>query len=117
MLGFKCIGAAHEKPRQQFLEVAEKKLHKEQLNVKVKLRAGPENEKDENAIAIDMDQGTGWFCVGYIASDLIDKVSSPSDIAWKNHGHFSSSHLFQSPFCSQIIYYSMTKTVFMLCLC
>ena len=69
-LAFKCIGAAHEKPRQKYLEVAERKLHREQCQVKVKLRPEPENEKDKNAIAIDMDHGTGWFHVGYIASEL-----------------------------------------------
>lgn len=69
-MGFKCIGAAHEKPRQEFLKVAAKKLSKEQLPVYVKLRAEPENEKDNMAIAIDMDHGTGWFHVGYIASEL-----------------------------------------------
>ena len=45
ILGSKGIGAAQERPRQQFLEVAEKKLHKEKLSVKLKLRAQPENEK------------------------------------------------------------------------
>ena len=70
-LAFKCIGAAHEKPKQTFLEFAERKLHRELCQVKVKLRPEPENyEKDGNATAIDMDHGTGWFHVGYVASEL-----------------------------------------------
>ena len=69
-LGFKCIGAAHEKPRQAFLKVAERKLHKDKCLVQVKLRPEPTNERDNNAIAIDMDFGTGWFHIGYIASEL-----------------------------------------------
>jgi len=69
-IGFKCIGAAHEKPRQQFLKDAERKMEIEKLPVKVRLTAEPENEKDKNAIAIDMDHDTGWFPVGYIASEL-----------------------------------------------
>ena len=69
-LAFKCISPAHKKQRQKFLEVAERKLHREQCQVKVKLRPEPENEKDRNAIAIDMDHGTGWFHVGYITSEL-----------------------------------------------
>lgn len=71
-LGFKCIGAAHEKPRQEYLRKAETKLHKEQVPVIVRLRPEPTNEKDSNAIAIDMNCGTGWNCVGYIARELTE---------------------------------------------
>ena len=73
-LCFNCIGAAHEKPRQLFLQEAERKLHEEQFPVKVKLRPEPTNEKDRNAIAIDMDCGNGWFHVGYIASELTQYI-------------------------------------------
>ena len=67
-LGFKCIGAAHEKPHEAFLRAAERKLHKDKYPVQVKLWPEPTNERDNNAIAIDIDFGTGWFHVGYIAS-------------------------------------------------
>ena len=73
-LGFKCVGAAHKKPRQEFLQVVAKKLSKEQLPMKVKLRAEPEDEKDNMGIAIDMDHGTGWFYVGYITSELTQSL-------------------------------------------
>ena len=71
-LGFKCIGAAHEKSRQEYLRKAETKLHKEQVPVIVRLRPESTNEKDSNAIAIDMNYGTGWNCVGYIARELTE---------------------------------------------
>ena len=48
-----------------------------------------------------------------------DKVSSSSDDAWKNHGHVSSAHLFQSPFCSHgvlpINYSDSTREVGEIC--
>ena len=72
-LGFKCIGAAHEKPHQAFLTAAERKLHKDKYPVQVNFRPEPTNERDNNAIAIDMDFGTGWFHVGYIASSTFRK--------------------------------------------
>lgn len=43
---------------------------KEKLPVKARLRPEPENEKDNKAIAIDIDHGTEWFHAGYIASEL-----------------------------------------------
>ena len=67
-LPFKCIGAAHENDYQQHLEQAHLVLHKQEKPVKVALR--PETVKDANAIAIDMDYGTEWIHVGYIASEL-----------------------------------------------
>ena len=73
-LGFKCIGASHEKPRQLFLREAERKLHEEHFPVQVKLRPEPTNEKDRSAIAIDMDCGNDWFHVGYIASELTQYI-------------------------------------------
>ena len=100
-LAFKCIGAAHEKPRQKFLEVAERKLHREQCEVKVKLRHEPENEKDRNAIAIDMDHGTGWFHVGYIASELTQYLH-PLILDGKIV-NTCSAYLFQSLFCTDEI--------------
>ena len=35
-----------------------------------RLRPEPTNEKDKNAIAIDIDHGTGYYHAGYIASEL-----------------------------------------------
>ena len=67
-LAFKCIGAAHEKERQGFLKVAARKSRVKKLDAR--LRPEPTNEKDKNAIAIDIDHGTGYYHAGYIASKL-----------------------------------------------
>lgn len=56
--------------RQREKKASEKKLCKEQLPVKLKLRAEPENEKDSMAIATDMYHKTGWFHLGYITIEL-----------------------------------------------
>ena len=66
---FKCIGAAHENNYQHHLEQAYLALQ-QNTSVKVQLRAEPLNLLDPNAIAIDLDYGTGWSHVGYIASEL-----------------------------------------------
>ena len=66
---FKCIGAAHEQNYQHHLELAYLAL-KEKTSVKVHLRAEPLNPLDPSAIAIDLDYGSGWCHVGYIASEL-----------------------------------------------
>ena len=66
---FKCIGAAHENNYQHHLEQAYLALQ-QNTSVKVQLRAEPLNPLDPNAIAIDLDYGTGWSHVGYIASEL-----------------------------------------------
>ena len=66
---FKCIGAAHEQNYQHHLELAYLAL-KQNTPVKVHLRAEPLNPLDPSAIAIDLDYGTGWCHVGYIASEL-----------------------------------------------
>lgn len=68
ILAFKCIGAAHEKERQEFLKIASQKSKETKLQVK--LRPEPTNEKDKNAIAIDINHGSGFFHCGYIASEL-----------------------------------------------
>ena len=67
-LAFKCIGAAHEKERQEFLKTASQKSKERKLQIK--LRPEPTNEKDKNAIAIDINHGSGFFHCGYIASEL-----------------------------------------------
>ena len=67
-LAFKCIGAAHEKERQEFLKTASQKSKERKLQIK--LRPEPTNEKDKNAIAIDINHDSGFFHCGYIASEL-----------------------------------------------
>ena len=67
-LAFKCIGAAHEMERQEFLKIASRQSKERKLEVK--LRPEPTNEKDKNAIAIDINHGSGYFHCGYIASEL-----------------------------------------------
>jgi hypothetical protein len=67
---FKCIGAAHEKNYQHHLEKAYLTHHEQDKPVNVRIRAEPLNPRDPRAIAIDLDYGTGWTNVGYIASEL-----------------------------------------------
>lgn len=69
-LPFKCIGAAHEKEYQESLEQAHHVLHEQKKDVAVRLRPEPNNINDGNAIAIDMDYGSDWKVVGYIAKEL-----------------------------------------------
>ena len=67
---FKCIGAAHENDYyQHHLEQAYIAFQQNTLE-KVQLKAGPLNPFDPRAIAIDLDYGTGWCHVEYIASEL-----------------------------------------------
>ena len=66
---FKCIGAAHENNYQHHLEQVYLSLQ-QNTSVKVQLWAEPLNPLDPNAIAIDLDYGTGWSHVGYIGSEL-----------------------------------------------
>ena len=72
----KCIGAAHEKERQEFLKIASQKSKTRKLQAK--LRPEPTNEKDKNAIAIDINHGSGFFHCGYIASELTTVLASPN---------------------------------------
>ena len=67
---FKCIGAAHEKNYQHHLEQAYLALHGQDKPVNVRIRPEPLNPMDPSAIAIDIDYGTGWTHIGYIASQL-----------------------------------------------
>ena len=66
---FKCIGTAHENNYQDNLEKAYIDLQDDKP-VKVQLRPEPLNPLDKQAIAIDLDFGSGWAHVGYIASEL-----------------------------------------------
>ena len=67
---FKCLGAAHEKNYQYHLEQAYLALHEQDKPVNVRIRPEPLSPIDPNAIAIDLDYGTGWACVSHIASGL-----------------------------------------------
>jgi hypothetical protein len=61
---FKCIGAADH------LEQAYLALQGQDKPVNVRIRPEQLNPMDPSAIAIDVDYGTGWTHVGYIASEL-----------------------------------------------
>ena len=106
-LVFKCIGAAHEKPRQEFLKSAETKLHKERAPVIVRLRPEPTNDKDRNAVAIDMNYGTGWNCVGYIArfsgAHLIFRLY------WAKIGYYPLINITRKGQWEKICYVSMSQ--------
>ena len=67
---FKCIAAAHENNYQHHLEQACLALHGQDKPVNVRIRPEPLNPMDPSAIAIDVDYGTGWTHVCYIASEL-----------------------------------------------
>jgi hypothetical protein len=67
---FKCIGAAHEKKYQHHLEQTYLTLHRQDKPVNVRIRPEPLNPMDPSAIANDVDYGTGWTHIGYIASQL-----------------------------------------------
>ena len=69
---FKCIGAAHEKNYQHHLEQAYLALHGQDKPVNVRMRPEPLNPMEPSAIAIDVDYGTGWTHIGYIASQLCE---------------------------------------------
>ena len=69
---FKCIGAAHEKNYQHHLEQAYLALHGQYKPVNVRIRPEPLNPMEPSAIAIDVDYGTGWTHIGYIASQLCE---------------------------------------------
>lgn len=70
----KCVGAAREKTPPGILRKCRDKLHKERASIIVRLRPEHTNEKDRNAIAIDMNYGTGWNCFGYIARELTEYI-------------------------------------------
>lgn len=53
------LAAAHEKERQECLKIASKKSKERKLQIK--LRPEPNNEKDKNAIAIDINHGSVFF--------------------------------------------------------
>ena len=67
-----CIGAAHEKNYQHHLEQAYLALHGQDKPVNVRIQPEPLNPMDPSAIAIDVDYGTGWTHIGYIASQLCE---------------------------------------------
>ena len=73
---FKCIGAAlgaaHEKNYQHHLEQAYLALHGQDKPVNVRIRPEPLNPMDPSAIEINVDYGTGWTHIGYIASQLCE---------------------------------------------
>ena len=64
-LPFKCIGAAHEKNYQHHLEQVYLALHGQNKPLNVRIQPEPFNPS-----AIDLNYGTGWTHVGYIASEL-----------------------------------------------
>ena len=67
-----AISAAHDKNYQHHLEQAYLALHGQDKPVNVRIRPEPLNPMDASAIAIDVDYGTGWTHIGYIASQLCE---------------------------------------------
>lgn len=65
---FKVLGVAY-KNRQTHLKKAYECLEEEQ-EVVAKLQPEPDNEHDENAIAVHINIGSDWNKVGYIAREL-----------------------------------------------
>ena len=74
-LPFKVIGVAHTLETQLHLERCFNKM-KTLGEVNVRISPEPNNEKDKNAISVQVDYGlNGWHHVGYIASELTDYVT------------------------------------------
>ena len=57
---------------QHHLEQAYLALHGQDKPVNVRIRPESLNPMDPSAIAIDVDYGTGWTHIGYIASQLCE---------------------------------------------
>lgn len=75
-LPFKCIGAGHERNYQDDLEQAHMVLPEHKKPVQVRIRPEPDNPRDVNSIAIDLDYGSGWKHVGYITRELCKYLHS-----------------------------------------
>ena len=75
----KCIGAAHGKNYQHHLEQVHFALYGQDKPVNVRIRPEPLNPMDPSAIAIDVDYGTGWTHIGYIAYVSTMRVFVPTN--------------------------------------
>ena len=68
------MGVAHNSRRQKHLENAFEKLYEENKEIMVKIRPDPANKFDGDAIAVELDYGTGWKLVGFLLKDLTQYV-------------------------------------------
>ena len=69
---FKVLGVAYKR-RQTYPKKAYENLEQEQ-EVMAKLQQEPENDYDQNAIAVLINFGSGWNKVGYIAKELTSEL-------------------------------------------
>lgn len=69
-LPFKVMGVAHSNHSQTHLMRAEAKLYTDHEHVSVQLVPEPLNERDSNAISVQIDYGEGLHHVGYISKEL-----------------------------------------------
>ncbi|KXJ08396.1 hypothetical protein AC249_AIPGENE15539 [Exaiptasia diaphana] len=73
-LPFKVIGVAHSLTTQDHLEKAMEKMREPDNNVQLRIVPEPDNEKDKNAISVQVNFSDEWHHVGYIASELTGYV-------------------------------------------
>jgi len=73
-LPFKVIGVAHSLTTQNHLEECLEKMTIDHDSVKVRVTPEPDNEKDRNAISVEVNYSEEWKHVGYIASNLTTYV-------------------------------------------
>ena len=67
-LPFKVLGVSYKNRQTHLKHASEKIKNNEQVHVMIK--SEPENENDQNAIAVLLDYEDGWKTVGYIAKEL-----------------------------------------------
>ncbi|CAH3121948.1 unnamed protein product [Porites lobata] len=70
---FKVLGTAY-KGRQIILKNAYECLENNKKDVQAQLQPEPENDYDQNAIAVLINCGSGWNKVGYIAKELTSDI-------------------------------------------
>lgn len=67
-LALKCIGAAHEKPRQESLKIAARVLREKKLEAR--LRPEPNKWKNKDVFAFDINYSNGYFHADNKASEF-----------------------------------------------
>jgi len=88
-LPFKVMGVTHVPMRQTHLMWAHENLEKGN-DVEVKIRPDPDNHYDSNAIAVEINYGSGWNVVGFILRELtqfIHPVLQRNKLSGQRIGH------------------------------
>ena len=64
------MGVVHNSDRQKHLENAFETIYGEQKEVLARIRPDPTNKFHADAIAVQLDYGSGWKLVGFLLKDL-----------------------------------------------